>query len=395
MKQMLRRILSLLTMLAMVQAGSLNFSDAELLTLAQKWQQSHQDIYPQAITALENVQELVLDGNQLAAIVFPAGGGYLVFANRDEIRPLLAVSTVFRKSRLEVTHPLLRLLEVDLSNRLARAAADPDEALNHALEWSELLSGTSPAATRLDTIYFNPTPTWGQGWTAGAMVFNLYTPNHWSTGCVATALAEILTYYHWPPRGTGSNSYWDNGENLYVNFSDYTYAWENTLDDYTNTFSTQVQKQAAGLLSYHTAVSVNMDFEAAGSTANTADGATALHYHFRSSGHYAGSSASGFMSQVIANLEDGRPVILALNAAVDHAVVADGYASQYGLTHINYGWDGDSNGWYDITGAFLPGYDYTIIGALKGIVPNPMLADDVQWLDENSFILSWPKAVCP
>ncbi|MEA3286628.1 MAG: C10 family peptidase, partial [Candidatus Marinimicrobia bacterium] len=116
---------------------------------------------------------------------------------------------------------------------------------------------------------------------------------------------------------------------------------------------------------------------------------TALHYHFRSSGHYTSSSATGFMSQVIANLEDGRPVALAVNGAVDHAVVADGYASQYGLVHINYGWDGDNNGWYDITGAFLPGYSYTILGALKGIVPNPMISEDIDWIDEDSFELKW------
>jgi len=381
--------LILLQLPVFMWAEPLNFSPEESLDLAQRWQRSHADIYTSQITALKNIQELRVAGELVAQILFPAQGGYLICSASDETRPLIAVSETYRGRQFAPDHPLLRLVKYDLPNRIYRSEHNPNESVEHALEWDSLLHGEQTTVAQLDTIIYNPTPTWGQGWTAGAMVFNLYTPNHWSTGCVATALAEILTYYHWPPRGTGSNSYWDNGVNLSVNYNDYTYDWANTLDDYTNTFSTPAQKEAAGLLSYHTAVSVNMDFESTGSTANTADGPMALHYHFQSSGHYTSSTASGYLSQVIANLEDGRPVAFALNGAVDHAGVGDGYAGQYGLVHMNYGWDGDSNGWYDITGAFLPGYNYTIIGALKGVVPNPMLSDDIQWLDGANFVLSW------
>ncbi len=372
-----------------IMADSRDNPSGGLLDLAQKWQMTHSDIYELPITSLNNVQEITSEGEIIVRILFPAEGGYIIFSASQAISPFIAVSESYSGDFISENHPLVRLLKVDIPNRQFRAETNPEEQLHHTREWAALLSSGSPTVTRLDTIILNETPPWGQGWTAGAMVFNLFTPNHWSTGCVATALAEILTYYHWPPRGTGSNSYWDNGIYHSVNFSDYEYDWENTLDNYAEELSTPIQKEAAGLLSYHTAVSVNMDFEAEGSTANTADGVTALHYHFRCSGHYMSASTTGFLSEVIANLEDGRPVVLAVNGAVDHAVVADGYANQYGLFHINYGWDGDSNGWYDITDAFLPGYNYTLIGGLKGIVPNPMISDDIDWIDEDTFDLKW------
>ncbi|MEA3288100.1 MAG: C10 family peptidase, partial [Candidatus Marinimicrobia bacterium] len=301
-------IVLFLALILNVQANNYDFTKAELLKLSQNWQQSHSDIYQNGITSLDEVQEIRTKGELIAWILYPAQGGYLIFSASQETTPLIAVSQRGNKQSFQDDHPLIQLLKMDLPNRIYRAQQDPNEQIDHALEWQLLLNDTPGETTRLDTIIFNETPPWGQGWAAGAMVFNLFTPNHWSTGCVATALAEILTYYHWPPQGTGSNSYWDNGINHYVDYSNYNYDWANTLDNYATELSTPAQKEAAGLLSYHTAVSVNMDFEAEGSTANTADGVTALHYHFRSSGHYTSSSATGFMSQVIANLEDGRPV---------------------------------------------------------------------------------------
>ncbi len=370
-------------------ATTIDYGESEWLNQAQNWQSQHMSIYPRSIKSLRAIQHIKQGNEHIAVALFPDAGGYLIFSCSQESTPLIAVSDRGWRESFNDDHPLIRLLKKDLPNRIYRAQQNPNEQLEHALEWQALENNEPLVTTPADTIIFNPTPVWGQGWAGGSRVFNLYTPNYWSTGCVATALAEILAYYQWPLHPTGSNAYWDDGVNLSVNYEGFTYDWANTLDNYSDVLSNSEQKEAAGLLSYHTAVSVNMDFEAAGSTANTYDGVTALHDYFRNSGHYTSSGASDLFSQIIANLEDGRPVAMAVDGPVDHAVVADGYASQYGLFHINYGWDGDSNGWYDITGAFLPGYNYTIIGVLKGIVPNPEINRDVQWSNENSFLLEW------
>ena len=52
------------------------------------------------------------------------------------------------------------------------------------------------------------------------------------TGCVATATAQVMRYYKWPQKGTGSNSYtWKNGgKTLSMDFSKSTYDWNNMAD---------------------------------------------------------------------------------------------------------------------------------------------------------------------
>ena len=52
------------------------------------------------------------------------------------------------------------------------------------------------------------------------------------TGCVATAMAQVMKFHQWPSRGTGSNSYEWRGEELYCDFSNVTFSWNEMLDEY-------------------------------------------------------------------------------------------------------------------------------------------------------------------
>jgi len=53
------------------------------------------------------------------------------------------------------------------------------------------------------------TPPWGQ-WT----FYNQHTPDHAPTGCVATAMAEIMGLHRWPMQSIGLTSYTDYNEYL-------------------------------------------------------------------------------------------------------------------------------------------------------------------------------------
>lgn len=54
------------------------------------------------------------------------------------------------------------------------------------------------------------------------------------TGCVATAMAQIMKYHQWPVTGRGSHSYeWSGGQTLSMDFSKVTFDWENMLDIYS------------------------------------------------------------------------------------------------------------------------------------------------------------------
>jgi hypothetical protein len=100
------------------------------------------------------------------------------------------------------------------------------------------------------------------------------------TGCVATAMAQVMRYHKWPVSGKGSNTYTPYGyaKPLSVDFSKTTYDWGNMTETY-NSSSTAAQKLAVATLMYHAGVAVNMNYDIS-SSANTLDMANALIKNF-------------------------------------------------------------------------------------------------------------------
>ncbi len=184
---------------------------------------------------------------------------------------------------------------------------------------------------------------WGQANVSGVPTYNYYTPYNWPAGCVATATAQILNYYKWPYQGFGSHGYSDDGQYLSANYGETFYDWANTLDKYEDVYVTLDNRKAVGLLTYHCAVSLNMDFEYDGSTSSTSDAPYILHTYFRHSGHYLAASASGFWTGMKSNMFDGRPAIISIKAtshSIEHAAVVDGYFETNNYYHVNPGWYG-------------------------------------------------------
>lgn len=76
------------------------------------------------------------------------------------------------------------------------------------------------------------TTTWGQG-----EPFNLECPVYGGerclSGCVATAMAQVMKYHNWPPQGKGELEYHAGkiSTDIYTDFSQYTLDWENMLDE--------------------------------------------------------------------------------------------------------------------------------------------------------------------
>jgi hypothetical protein len=211
---------------------------------------------------------------------------------------------------------------------------------------------------------------------------------------VATSMAQILNYYKWPLRGSGSHSYYDNNAGTQsADFENTFYDWENTLDKYVDVSASQEEKNAAALLTYHACVSVDMDFEYAGSTAETADAANAFKNYFRSSGEYFRVSATGFFDMLKDDMMHYRPAILSIKATngAGHAAVVDGYFDTNEYYHLNPGWYGDFSAWYDISDSWnMAGYTI-VVGATRNILPVPMFLDP-EIVDSLSNRITWTSS---
>ncbi len=180
------------------------------------------------------------------------------------------------------------------------------------------------------------------------------------TGCVATAMAQVMRYYQYPPVGKGTKTYEAKKLNreLTVNFSNTTYDWGNMLPTYDST-ATDVQKTAVATLMYHAGVAAEMDYSATGSGAYMSDAALGLYQHFDydigiSLALRQYYSEEEWLQLIKTELNEDRPVIMSgANEEVGHAFVCDGYDTN-NLVHINWGWGGAHDGYFQVS-ALNPG----------------------------------------
>ena len=70
------------------------------------------------------------------------------------------------------------------------------------------------------------------------------------TGCVATAMAQLMNYHEWPKQGTGSHSYTWNNQVLSADFGSTAYDWDNMADTYDGSNS-NAENEAVATLMYH------------------------------------------------------------------------------------------------------------------------------------------------
>ena len=176
------------------------------------------------------------------------------------------------------------------------------------------------------------------------------------TGCVATALSQIMYAHKYPTKGTGNHSYTTESKKLKVSadFGNTTYDWANMIPDYSSSYTT-TQANAVSTLMFHVGVAANMDYTADGSGAVSSIALAAITEYF---GYDKAINVlpkdftkEDHLLQSIANdLQAGRPVYVSGSTVNQegHAFVCDGMKSD-GFLHINWGWNGMADGYFTIS----------------------------------------------
>ena len=178
------------------------------------------------------------------------------------------------------------------------------------------------------------------------------------TGCVATAVAQIMYYHRWPERGEGSYSYVVRSDNrtMKVNFSESVYQWDKMLPKYnTRTALADAEAcDAVALLMRDVGVSVNMQYTSTSSGAQTFMAAKALKTYFNYSTSMLNKSdegAAAFTQILRKEIENGFPVYISgsvKSGGSGHAWVVDG-VDKDNLFHMNFGWGGGGDGYFSVT----------------------------------------------
>jgi hypothetical protein len=203
--------------------------------------------------------------------------------------------------------------------------------------------------------------------------------DHALTGCVATAFAQVMRYWQWPYNGEGGHSYQWAGETLSAVF-EIPYDWA-FMPDRLSGASAAAEIDAVAHLMFDVAVAVETDFGCNGSS-SIRYGDEILDRFFRFKSQMVRHSRSRYSASDWFNLiqseldaQPPRPMLFSIFTAgwSGHEVIIDGY--QTGPTdkvHINLGWSGAYNGYYDITHNFTAAYewqaDYQVL--VTGIEPD-------------------------
>ncbi len=225
------------------------------------------------------------------------------------------------------------------------------------------------------------------------------------TGCVATAMAQIMKYWDHPLRGTGSHSYTSSRYGtLTVDFGGADYHWAN-MPISLNASSTPQQVEAVATLMYHCGVAVNMNYGPSESSAYSHGSGPSAEAAFKTYFNYApslyGAMKSSYADTVwkrmlITELNEMRPLFYRGEGGYGgHAFILDGYDSDT-LFHVNWGWGGGNDGYFSLSALIPDPYyslDYSFTsyqGALFGVkpveYPYGVFASNI---DTNSVDLSW------
>lgn len=354
--------LLLLLILASMPASARQRTRQEIQSIAQRLILSQNDEH-RAKAASKNRDKFQGELKEVAAtanytVMAYDQGGFAIIANDDANIPVIGYSST---SLFSTSNPALEwylsIAEAALSSKdiyalRASAASIPTgckEKVDHLVEtkWNQ------------DDPYWDKCPTDGTG-------------KHCYTGCVATAMAQIMRYYKYPTIGKGKSSVLYNGKTYEVDFAaGRGYDYNNMLTTYNGSYNV-AQKLAVATLMYHCGVAAKMSYGTDGSGAWLYDAADGLYQYF---GYYA--KYYGYRDELDDNLKnnvwrevvyqeisDGHPVLYAGtsnkngdNKTSVHAFVLDGYDKD-GNVGVNWGYGGGGDGYFSLDILSLKyGYD--------------------------------------
>jgi len=326
------------------------------------------------------------DGTPLFYILSLKDSGFIILSTDDNIEPIIAFSSNGKYDDNPNT-PMNYLLKHDLQARLNaikkirnnanHIAFSSNKSAKSKNKWELLLNAKSiellSSKNSINDIRVTPfvKSKWGQTTTAdGLACYNYHTPtsfDKWETGnpfnypsgCVATAMAQVMYYFEYPTTSLGSKSYdilidgqATTARLLGGDNSGGPYNWNEMVPDPENNITT-TQREAIGALMHDCGISVKMQYNPTWSGAPTTVAAKAFKETFfyknaKRAYDNAVDILPDFDAMINPNLDAKRPVILGITGDGGHAIVSDGYGYNFATMyhHLIMGWDGDDDAWY-------------------------------------------------
>ena len=302
------------------------------------------------ISPVKNVQTEQYKNLDTFYIINMVGGGFVLVSADDAIVPVLGYSFDSEMDQSTI-NPAAREWLDSYSRQIAEAVSRGLTNTRVKNEWQSLENNVfSKKRSALDVPAMPPllSTQWNQ-----SSPYNNETPEETLTGCVSTAMAQIMKYHNYPEYGSGQNSYiHDTYGEISANFN-IAYQWSNMPDTISDD-SNSDDISAVATLIYHAGVSVNMDYGPNESSASMSDAYVSLQNYFGYASSASFIKKADYTNQkwtniLIAELNAFRPMIYSgEDTSGGHSFICDGYqGTEY--FHFNWGWGGYSDGYYRIS----------------------------------------------
>ena len=232
---------------------------------------------------------------------------------------------------------------------LLKGDAQVSGGLAEVRQWRAERAGSAAVAPLLDGI------KWDQREPYNNMCPLYEGTNRSVTGCVATAMAQVMMYYKNPKKLKSTiESYTTKayGINIPAIYSGATYDWDNMLPDYSKSDYNSAQADAVAKLMYHCGAAVKMDYgPSSGANVTPAILATYFGYDADLMQDLTRTvfTLQQWMTLIDNELKAKRPILYSGQSSDGgHEFVCDGSDGK-GLYHINWGWGGYQDGYFDLT----------------------------------------------
>ncbi len=291
------------------------------------------------------------------------GEGWIILSGDDRISPVIGYSD--KGTFVEGSNPAFEWWMQGMSLDMDKLLENPVYSVRQS--WTTLLSEPvqrPSLKSASEDGYTDGTPLMSSTWSQGTY-YNAHTPvpgsaaNATPTGCVATAMGQILKYW-----GKENNITTLEGKGYYeykptkypargCDFSSRVYNLRDMPDKLT------ANNDAVAQLMADCGIAVNMNYDV---SANGGSGtvnsyiASGLYNHFRfKKAIYLKRSDTGITSEIWANkvkdeIQNRRPIVYGgVSSGGGHSFIIDGYRSSDATFHFNWGWGGQYDGWYVLT----------------------------------------------
>ncbi len=269
----------------------------------------------------------------------PASSGYLIVSADDTATPLLgyADSGSFDANNMP---PQLEWWLSEYASQIDYASANGIKNTYAPIANKKEIAPLVETKWNQGTPYNNLCPS----------VNNVKCPS----GCVATAMAQVMKFWNYPDVGTGRVTATlpsgGTGEG-FINLAQKPFDWNNMIDSYSGYDYTNEQGNAVATLMQAAGYAAKMNYAPGGSGALSINAAISLSKNFKYNPNIQYLqrlyfNASEWNEIVYNELAAGRPILYGgQSTSVGHEFVCDGYDGN-GYFHFNWGWGGMSDGYF-------------------------------------------------